>query len=56
MISFFMVYYAPRLRPEGPRRWPDRGNAGGALVFLGKFCTVHSVPTVDYVTTSTIVG
>ena len=26
-------YYAPPSRPEGPRRCPDRGNAGGALVF-----------------------
>ena len=44
------------MRPEGPRRCPDRGNAGGALVFLGTFYTIHSVPTVNYVTTSTIVG
>ena len=27
-------YYAPPLRPKGPRRCPDRGNAGGALVFF----------------------
>ena len=27
-------YYAPPSRPEGPRRCPDRVNAGGALVFL----------------------
>ena len=27
-----------------------------ALVFLGKFWTIHSVPTVNYVTTSTIVS
>ena len=27
------IYYAPPSRPEGPRRCPDRGNAGGALVF-----------------------
>ena len=27
-------------RPEGPRRCPDRGNAGGALVFLSKFLKV----------------
>ena len=26
-------YYAPPSRFEGPRRCPDRGNAGGALVF-----------------------
>ena len=27
-----LTYYAPPLRPEGPRRCSDRGNAGGALV------------------------
>ena len=27
-------YYAPTSRPEGPRRCPDRRNAGGALVFI----------------------
>ena len=27
-------YYAPPSRPKGPRRGPDKGNAGGALVFL----------------------
>ena len=42
------IYYAPQSRPEGPRRCPDRGNAVGALVFLGKFCTVHLFPTVNY--------
>ena len=30
---FVNIYYAPPSRPEGPRRCPDRGNAGGALVF-----------------------
>ena len=28
------IYYAPPSRPEGPRRCPDRGNVGGALLFL----------------------
>ena len=32
-----LAYYAPPSRPEGPRRCPDRGNAGGSLVFLSKF-------------------
>ena len=32
-----LSYYAPPLRPEGPRRCPDRGNAGCALVFVSKF-------------------
>ena len=27
-------YYAPPSRRKGPRRCPNRGNAGGALVFL----------------------
>ena len=49
------TYYAPPSRPEGPRRYPDRGNPGGALVFLGKFYAVHSVPTVPYVTTVTTI-
>ena len=31
------AYYAPHSRPEGPRRCPDRGNTGNALVFLSKF-------------------
>ena len=29
--------YAPPSRPEKPRRYPDRGNAGGALVFIYLF-------------------
>ena len=34
-LSMFEIidYYAPPSRPEGPRRCPDKGNAGGALVF-----------------------
>ena len=44
-------YYAPPSSPEGARRCPDRDNAGGALVFSGKFHAVHSVPTVPYVST-----
>ena len=34
------IYYAPQSSPEGARRCPDRGNAGGVLVFWSKFCTV----------------
>ena len=30
------IYYAPPSSPEGARCCPNRGNAGGALVFLGK--------------------
>ena len=41
-----MFYYAPS---------SDRGDAGGALVFLGMFCTVHSATTFDYVTIVTTV-
>ena len=48
-------FYAPPSRPEGPRPCHDRGNTGGALVFLAKFYTVPSVPTVSYVTTVTTV-
>ena len=48
-------YYAPPSRPKGPRRCPDKGNAGGALLFLGKFYTVHSVTTVNYISTFTTV-
>ena len=33
-------YYALPSSPEGARRCPDRGNAGGALVFWSKFYTV----------------
>ena len=55
MIIFCLFYYAPLSRPEGPRRCPDRGNAGGALVFLAKFYTIPSVPRVSYVTTVTTV-
>ena len=45
-----IFYYAPSSRPEGPRRCPDWGNAGGALVFsirtmfvylAGKFMLVN---------------
>ena len=46
-------YFTAPSSPEGARRCPNRGNAGGALVFLGKFYTVHSVPTVNFVTTVT---
>ena len=52
----WLLYHAPPSRPEGPRHCPDRGNAGVALVFSGNFWTIQSVPTVNYVTTSTIVG
>ena len=48
-IWHLSIYYAPLSRPEGPRRCSDKDNTGGALVFSGKFCTVHSVPTVNYV-------
>ena len=33
-IMIDISYYAPPSRPEGPRRCPDRGNAGRALVFF----------------------
>ena len=38
-ITFFHkinFYYAPPSSPQGARSCPDRGNAGGALVFLSK--------------------
>ena len=41
--------------PFVPRRCPDRANAGGALVFLGKFYTFHSIHTVTTVNTFTTV-
>ena len=31
--SLSSIYYAPPSRPGGPRRCPDRSNAGDALVF-----------------------
>ena len=36
-------YYAPPSRPEGPRRCPDRGNAGGALVFMYLFWLLYAM-------------
>ena len=52
-LTYGTVYYALLSRPQGPMRCPARGNAEGALVFLGKFYTVHSVSIVNYVTTVT---
>ena len=49
-------YYATPSKPEGLRHCPGRGNTGGALVYLGEFCTVHSVHTVNYVTKVTTVN
>ena len=37
MMDKNMTYYAPPSSPEGARRCPDRGNAGGALVFFWGF-------------------
>ena len=34
-------YYAPPSRPEGPRRCPDRGNAGDALVSIQLFWLLY---------------
>ena len=41
-FSFFL-YYASPSRPEGPRRFPDRGNAGGALVFLDPLWLLYAL-------------
>ena len=36
-VLWHPYYYAPPSRPEGPRHCPERGNAGGALVFMYLF-------------------
>ena len=41
-------YYAPPSRPEGPRRWPDRGNAGGALVFSSLSWLLYAMGLYTY--------
>ena len=38
--EIFKIYYAPHSSPEGARRFSDRSNACGALVFSSKFYTV----------------
>ena len=55
LLVLIGTYYAPPSRPEGPKRYPDRGNEGGALVFLAMFYAGHSVPTVNYATIVTAV-
>ena len=45
-IRFF--YYAPPSRPEGPRRRPDRGNAGDALVFLMLLWLLYAMGVYTY--------
>ena len=35
-----MNYYAPLSRPEGPRRWSDRSNAGGHWCFRTFLVTI----------------
>ena len=42
-ISRNIIYYAPPSRPEGPRRCPDRGNAGDALVFLSLLWLLYAM-------------
>ena len=37
LFSMKIFYYAPPSRPEGQWRCSDRGNAGGALVFMYLF-------------------
>ena len=35
------IYYAPHLRPEGPRRCPSKGNVGVQLYFLPLLDTTY---------------
>ena len=37
------TYYAPPSMPEGPRRCPDRGNAGDALVFSDQLWLLYTM-------------
>ena len=46
--SCIWYYYAPLSRPEGPRRCPDRGNAGGALVFIYLFWLLYAMGVYTY--------
>ena len=41
-------YYAPPSRSEGPRRCPDRGNTGGALVFMYLFWLLYAMGVYTY--------
>ena len=41
--SSYRNYYAPPSRPKGPRRCPDRGNAGGSLVFLSLLWLLYTL-------------
>ena len=43
VIQIMFVYYAPPSRPEGPRHCPDRGNAGGALVFSQELWLLYAM-------------
>ena len=52
-IVFISIFIINRpMRPEGPRRCPGRGNAGGLFVFLATFgyhlCTDTIVTTCYY--------
>ena len=42
-ISVMFGYYAPPSRREGPKRCPDRGNTGGALVFLSLLWLLYAL-------------
>ena len=45
---YAIFYYAPPSRPEGPRRCPDMGKAGGALVFSMLLWLLYTMGVYTY--------